>query len=122
MRSSQTLAELRKSSWRLLALALLLGGCASFWEPLGSKDVAAGCQIADVGSTHYALHHNPNASEQNPMPVYGLDVIKVGLASYIKWGISDEDWGSTWLPIRVFISALGCGAAVNNIEVGRAKP
>jgi uncharacterized protein YceK len=104
----------------LLALALLvsIGGCASFWEALGSKDAAAGCQLADVASTHYALHHNPNAVEENPIPVPALDVIKIALAGYIKYGISDEEWANTWLPIRVFVSAVGCGAAVNNIRVG----
>jgi hypothetical protein len=101
-----------------MLLALLLTGCAS----LGSKDAAAGCQVADVASTHYALHHNPSASEQNPIPVPALDVLKLDLASYIKWGVSDEDWDNSWIGVRVFITALGCGAAVSNVRVARERP
>jgi hypothetical protein len=78
--------------------------------------------MADISSTHYALHHNPNATEQNPIPVPALDVIKTALAAYIKWGIDDDTWNAAWLPLRVFISTLGCGAAVNNIHVAREKP
>jgi hypothetical protein len=101
-----------------MLLALLLTGCST----LGSKDAAAGCQIADVASTHYALHHNPAASEQNPIPVPALDVLKLALAAYIKWGVSDEDWDNSWIGVRVFITALGCGAAVSNVRVARERP
>lgn len=94
-------------------MLLLLSGCST----LGSKDAAAGCQIADVASTHYALHHNPNASEQNPIPVPALDVLKVAMASYIKWGIDDKTWNDSWIGLRIFITAVGCGAAINNIRV-----
>lgn len=106
----------------LMAFALLLGGCASFWESLGSKNAVAGCQVADVASTHYALHHNPGASEQNPMPVPALDVIKIALAAYIKWGIDDDTWTAMWLPARIFVTSLGCGAAINNLHVARERP
>jgi hypothetical protein len=106
---------------RALPLLLALCGCAGFWEPLGTKEAAIGCQVADLGSTYYALHHNPNASEQNPVPVNALAGLKVAFGSYIKWGISDEDWYSSWLPIRVFITAVGCGAAMNNISVARQR-
>jgi hypothetical protein len=102
----------------VLALAVWLGAC----ETLASKDAAAGCQVADVASTHYALHHNPTATEQNPIPVPALDVIKLALASYIKWGVSDEDWNAAWPPLRIFIAAVGCGAAASNIHVARQKP
>lgn len=98
-----------------LALALSLAAC----ETLASKDAAAGCQVADVASTHYALHHNPSASEQNPIPVPALDVIKLALASYIKWGISDEDWNNSWVGVRAFVTVIGCGAAVSNYRVAR---
>jgi hypothetical protein len=101
-----------------MLLSLLLTGCST----LGSKDAAAGCQVADVASTHYALHHNPSASEQNPIPVPALDVLKLALASYIKWGVSDEDWDNSWIGVRVFIMALGCGAAVSNVRVARERP
>lgn len=102
----------------MFLLLLVLPGCAA----LGSKDAAAGCQVADVASTHYALHHNPNSSEQNDIPVPVLDVIKLALASYIKWGISDEDWNNSWIGVRIFITAVGCGAAVSNIRVARERP
>jgi len=58
-----------------LLLCTLHSGCAV----LGSKEAAAGCQVADVATTHYALHHNPNAVEQNGIPVPALDVIKLRL-------------------------------------------
>jgi len=102
----------------LLLLCTLHSGCAV----LGSKEAAAGCQVADVATTHYALHHNPNAVEQNGIPVPALDVIKLALAAYIKYGIKEEEWNESWIGLRIFITAVGCGAAINNIKVGNQKP
>jgi hypothetical protein len=48
--------------------------------------------------------------------------LKLALASYIKWGVSDEDWDNSWIGVRVFIMALGCGAAVSNVRVARERP
>lgn len=101
----------------LLSIILTSSGCTI----LASKDAAAGCQIADVASTHYALHHNTNASEQNTIPVPALDIIKLALAAYIKWGVSDEEWNAAHPAVRSFITIIGCGAAVNNIHVGNQR-
>ena len=107
---------------RILMVILSLSGCASVGDALSSKNAVAGCQVADVASTHYALHHNSSAIEQNPIPVPALDVIKLTFAAYIKWGIDDETWNAIWQPIRIFAMALGCGAAINNIHVAGQRP
>jgi hypothetical protein len=94
-----------------IALIIQCAGC----ETLASRDMAAGCQVADIASTHYALHHNPDATEQNAIPVPVLDLIKLALAAYIKWG--DNHWEDAPQGVRIFVTAVGCGAAVNNIHV-----
>jgi hypothetical protein len=86
-------------------------GCAA----LASRDAAAGCQVADVASTHAALHWNPNAQEMNPVPVPALDAIKLALAAYIKWG--NNHWEEAPPVVRIFVTALGCGAAISNVRV-----
>lgn len=92
-------------------------------DGLASKEAVAGCQVADIASTHYALHHNPNAVEDNKsLPVLGLDLVKLAFAALVMWGIDDATWDSMWAPARIFVTVLGCGAAVNNVQVGRAKP
>ena len=106
------------STFCFLTLVLTCSSCAT----LSSREAAAGCQVADIASTHYALHHNPNAFEQNPMPVPLLDAIKLALAAYIQWGISKEDWEGSWSGLRAFFTVLGCGAAISNIRVGNQKP
>ncbi len=102
----------------VLVAMLFLSEC----ETLASKEAAAGCQVADIASTRYALHHNPNAYEQNSIPVPALDIIKLALAAVIKWGISDEEWNSSSRGLRIFITAVGCGPALTNIHVARQKP
>jgi hypothetical protein len=92
-------------------LSLLVAGC----DTLASRDAAAGCQVADVISTYGALHYNPTASEQNPVPVNALALIKLALGAYIKWG--DNDWERAPQGIRVFVTVLGCGAAISNVRV-----
>ena len=90
----------------------------TLFEPLGTKTAAIGCQVLDVATTEYALHHNQNATEANPggRPfAYGLKVAVVGGILIVP----QADWDSAWLPLRVFVTALGCGAAINNIRVAR---
>jgi hypothetical protein len=100
----------------VLLFALWCSGC----QALASRDVAAGCQVADVASTAYALHHNPNASEQNSVfPVNLLYVIKLALAAYIKWG--NNGWEEAPVGVRAFVSVVGCGPAINNVMVGRQR-
>ena len=97
----------------ILILTLWCSGCYT----LASRDMAAGCQVADVASTAYALHHNPNAEELNPaFPVNILYLIKLALAAYIKWG--DNHWEEAPVGVRAFVSVVGCGAAINNVRVG----
>ena len=103
-----------------MLLLSLLSGCAVI-DALASKDAAAGCQVADVASTHYALHHNPNTYETSFLSVPVLDVIKLILASYIKWGMDDDTWNAEGKPIRILITAVGCGAAVHNMKVAKER-
>lgn len=101
----------------IIAVAVSCAGC----EALASKNAVAGCQVADIASTHYALHHNPALEEQNPIPVPILDVLKLALAAYIKWGISDADWEASPQGVRIFVTALGCGAAISNVRAANQR-
>ena len=88
---------------------------------MGSKEAVIGCSVADVASTEYALHHNPNAYEDNPggrpfaYAMHGVVIASVA-------AMPQETWDATWLPVRIFLAALGCGAAASNIHVARGKP
>lgn len=95
---------------KILLIVSLLSGC----ETLASRDAAAGCQMADAGSTYYALHRNPTLEEQNSIPVNVLTVLKLALAAYIKWG--DNHWEEAPTGVRIFITAVGCGAAISNVR------
>lgn len=100
-----------------MLFAIFLTGCSA----LGSKEAVIGCSGADVASTEYALHHNPNAYETNPggRPfAYGLHIVVIGAVA----ATPSKDWEATWLPARVFLALLGCGAALNNLHVARQKP
>lgn len=91
-----------------------LAGC----ETLASRDMAAGCQVADVASTEYALHRG-GVEQNQAFPINVLLALKLALASYIKWG--DNHWEEAPVGLRVFVSAVGCGAAANNVYVGHHR-
>lgn len=105
----------------LLLVALVIAvmvscvGCSV----LASRDAAAGCQVADIGSTYYALHHNPALEEQNSLPVNLLTIVKLAFAAYIKWG--DTHWEEAPVGVRIFVTAIGCGAAISNVRLANQK-
>lgn len=91
-------------------LAILLTGCST----LATKEVAIGCQVADIVTTYRALHMG--AVELNPIPIPLLLAIKLGL---IVWIWKSETWDKESKVTRSAVSLLGCIPAINNIKVTR---
>ena len=115
-------AECDEDSVRMLALVLMLSGCAV----LSDRRVAAGCQIADGVTTYYALKHG--AVEANGL-LSGMSpgaILAIKLAfAYMVWKVFDPDERKQE-PTDKFaagaVSVLGCVPAANNIKVIRGLP
>lgn len=88
----------------------------AYW--LGSWQVMLACQLGDIVSTYWALHHNPKASEDNPIQTGPLDAIKVAIPIAL-WRIDWNDMGA--VGIRIGVNALACMPIINNIHVGRSR-
>lgn len=85
----------------------------------GSRELAVGCQLADMATTVYALSHG--AVEANPLMaalgVPGIIAVKLLLA-YLLW-VYHDDIGDTAMTV---VNAITCGVAVHNIGVIGSLP
>lgn len=98
-----------------LLIAINLSSCST----LASREAAAGCQVADVASTEYAVHHNPNAYETNTaVPFNALMIFKLLFAGFIMWY---KEWDEIPEGARAFVTVLGCYPVPGNISIGRKK-
>lgn len=99
-----------------LALAFIFSGCSI----LASREAAVGCQLADIGSTAYALRSNPNAYETNPLGANQnlLYALKLGLAWFIwQW----DGWQDSPESMRAVVTVLGCAPVPGNLRLARER-
>lgn len=94
----------------MLVLAAL-AGCSM----LASKEVAVGCQVADIATTARALHLSATAYETNALPIPLLFAFKIALAVYI-W---KSDWDKAPEEPRIIVNALACAPIPGNLKVAK---
>ena len=99
-----------------LVMLLLTSGCTI----LADKRTVAGCQLADGYTTKRAL--DAGATEANPMlkdmsgnTIMGIKALFAALLYYVMPETKDMDKGEKFLYSA--LSVIGCGAAVNNVNV-----
>lgn len=106
----------RQRSGRLGLPALLVLAALAGCSMLATKEVAIGCQAADIVTTYRALHLNSLAYETNAIPLPALLALKIALMIYI-WR---SDWEKQPEGPRAAVAVIGCAPVPGNLKAAKA--
>jgi hypothetical protein len=95
------------------ALIVILNGCAI----LASKESLIACQVADAGTTIYAVNHG--AQELNPIGAKNINMLLLLKAAFTWWAYNNH--ADIPQPVMAGVNVFTCGIAAHNVKVIRSQ-